>query len=223
MKIKELLLYSNSFSTQFDFYSKVLGLEILLKESNQFKVKIGSSVLCYVQKEKATPYHFAFNIYSNQEKQAMQWLKDKVSILKDNHQEIIDFSAWNAKAIYFYDPDKNIVEFIARKNLNQNSDNLFNSNGILEISEIGVATSNVEKQYHFLNQNIGLSKYSGDFERFCAIGSENGLFICIDKNKKDWFPNNDKAYSSDFMAKIEVNDIIFELEYSSNAFTLMNS
>jgi len=220
MKIKELLLYSNTLNTQFEFYSKVLGFEVIQKESEKFKVKIGGSILSFVQKEKATPYHLAFNIHSNQEDQALQWLKTKVSVLKGNHQEVIDFSAWNAKAIYFYDSDKNIVEFIARKNLNQNSEKTFGSHSILEISEIGVATSNVEKQYHFLNQNIGLTKYSGNFDRFCAVGSENGLFICIDKNKKDWFPNNDKAYSSDFMAKIEVNDAIFELKYGNDTFTL---
>ena len=43
-----------------------------------------------------------------------------------------------------------------------------------------------------------LEKYDGDFERFCAIGDDEGLLITINQKLKDWFPTDDKAYKSEF-------------------------
>jgi catechol-2,3-dioxygenase len=127
--------------------------------------------------------------------------------------EIQDFDTWNAKAVYFYDIDNNIVEFIARKNLNYKSTEKFNKNSLLEISEIGIPTTNIEKEFAFLNKKLGLSIYDGGFNDFCAIGTEKGLFICINKNVKGWYPVNDKAYSSDFELKVIIEKEKFNIAY----------
>jgi catechol-2,3-dioxygenase len=100
--------------------------------------------------------------------------------------------------MYFYDEDQNLVELIARKNIQNSSDKIFDSNSFLEISEIGLPTLDIEKQFNILNKLMGIEVFDGGFEHFCAIGDENGLFICINKEKKDWFPTNEEAYSSDF-------------------------
>lgn len=223
MKIKELILYTNNLEEQFDFYSRILGIEVVHKSSKKFSLNIGTSILSFVENENFTPYHFAFNIPSNKELEALDWLKSKVSILKDGNQELIDFTSWNAKAMYFYDSDKNIVEFIARKNLKKNSDKSFDSKSLLEISEIGTATQNLTEKHHYLTHHIGLSQYSGGPDRFCAIGSENGLFICIDKNQKDWYPNSDKAFSSDFNIIIEVEHKQMNIQFKNDIFTLLNT
>jgi hypothetical protein len=39
------------------------------------------------------------------------------------------------------------------------------------------------------------------------------LFICIDKNKKKWFPVDDVAFPSDFEADIEVNKHLLSCSY----------
>ncbi|MFT4696918.1 MAG: catechol-2,3-dioxygenase [Flavobacteriaceae bacterium] len=100
--------------------------------------------------------------------------------------------------MYFYDEDQNLVELIARKNIQNSSDKIFDSNSFLEISEIGLPTLDIEKQFNILNKLMGIEVFDGGFEHFCAIGDENGLFICINKEKKDWFPINEETYSSDF-------------------------
>ena len=116
MKIKELVLFTGNIDKQRDFYSGTLELkEIKSVSCDEVSYKIGDSVLKFIQKNQATPYHFAINIYSNKEQEALLWLKERVLILKDGEYEIQNFESWNAKAIYFYDEDKNIVEFIARK------------------------------------------------------------------------------------------------------------
>ncbi|MDC1221092.1 VOC family protein [Salibacteraceae bacterium] len=202
MHIKTLHIFSSNLEEQVAFYSNVLGLDMIQRNDHQVSLKIGKPTLCIEYKPKATPYHFAINIPSNKEDEALKWLESRVTILRDGENEIQDFDYWNAKAIYFYDKDQNIVEFIARKNLDNTTNSVFNVNQMLEISEIGLPTVDVEREFKILNQFTDIEIFDGGFERFCAIGDEHGLFICVNKNVKKWFPTDDEAYSSDF--KIEL-------------------
>ena len=221
MKIKELTLFTGNIEKQSEFYSKVLELEsIRTNSNNEISFKIGNSILKFISREGATPYHFAINIYSNQEQEALLWLKKRVAILMDGRNEIQNFESWNAKAIYFYDEDRNIVEFIARKNLRHNSKEEFNSKSLLEISEIGLATISIEETYRKLNNETGLYIYSGSFDEFCAIGDENGLIICVDQINKRWFPVYDKTFPSDFYAEIVERNKPFTISYKSNVLNI---
>ncbi len=214
MEIKELILFTNNINKQKNFYSKILELEEIKSFSNnEISFRIGDSVLKFIKRNQATPYHFAINICSNQEQEALFWLKERVSILKDRKEEIQNFESWNAKAVYFYDEDKNIVEFIARKNLSRNSNEAFSPESLLEISEIGLPTVNIEETYRKLNNQMELTIYSGSFDEFCAIGNEDGLIICIDQIKKKWFPIYDKAFPSDFDAEIVNENKTFIINY----------
>jgi len=205
MKIKELILFTNNLDQQIDFYSTILELPIVNSTPESTSIKIGESILTFQYKRNAVPYHFAFNIPSNKEKQALYWLKERVDVLTFDEKEIIDFSNWNAKAIYFYDFDKNIVEFISRKNLNINSDLKFSFKSILNISEMGLVTNEIKNTFNKLNKIENIQVYSGDFERFCALGDDEGLFILINNNLKKWFPSGDLIQQSDFKMKGDFN------------------
>lgn len=223
MQIKKLKIYTTRLSAQSRFYSEVLNLERMSQTENSVSFKIGRSILEIEEAPYSKSYHFAINIPSNQENEALYWLKSKVEILKDGKNEIQDFVAWNAKAMYFYDMDKNIVEFIARKNLKIQSKKAFDQNALLEISEIGMPTNDIEKEFKILNENFGLEIYSGGFDRFCAIGDEHGLFICVDKNTKEWFPTNDKAYPSYFEVLIDQNEKEYVIEYKNEKLNMMTN
>lgn len=203
MKIHELTIYTPNLKNQVQFYTETLGLTLLNEEEETATIAIGYSKLTFVERQDFTPYHFAINIPSYQEEEALKWLKERVTILKDNTYEIQDFDFWNAMAIYFYDADDNIVEFIARKNLDIQTERAFDQQNLIGISEIGVPVEDIEPTFNTLNQLTGIEVFDGGFERFCAIGCEKGLFICINKKAKDWFPTDDKAYSSEFKVAIE--------------------
>ncbi len=143
---------------------------------------------------------------------ALEWLKERVEIQKDVDAEIIDFPAWNAESIYFYDADKNILEFIARKNLDNGNPNSFTSNDLLEISEIGIATTDFKEKFDYLISDTGVAKFGGGKEVFCALGSET----------KDWFPTNDKAFAAEFIAKIELDEKLKIVEYKNETLSIGN-
>ena len=219
MKIKELTLYTNQIEAQKKFYEDLLGLEILTESDKEISFKLQNSILRFVKSKDFHPYHFAFTIPTNKVNESLQWLKERVAIIKDGDNEIVDFPAWNAESIYFYDADRNILEFIARKNLKNSALETFSSADILEISEIGLATEDFEGKFQTLTSIPGVEKFSGGKEVFSAIGSERGLFILIDKNRKDWFPSNDIAYASEFIARIETDKNTYRVKYQNETLT----
>jgi hypothetical protein len=89
------------------------------------------------------------------------------------------------------------------------------TNFILEISEIGIPVDNIQRAHKLLSLHGELDIYDGGFQRFCAIGDAHGLFICIDKNVKDWFPTHDIAFSSDFKLIFESKQQKYELLFLS--------
>ncbi|SNR63686.1 hypothetical protein SAMN06265371_107136 [Lutibacter agarilyticus] len=205
MKIKELILFTNKLDQQIDFYTTVLEFPVEISTPEYTSFKVGESILTFKYRKDVTPYHFALNIPSNKEKEALYWLKERVDILSFDNQEIIDFSNWNAKAIYFYDLDNNIVEFISRKNMNLDSEQKFSSKVVNNISEIGMYSNNIKNTFQKLNSLNKIEVYSGDMEQFCAVGDEKGLFIIANADLRKWFPTGDVIHQSDFIVKGDFN------------------
>ncbi len=203
MIFKEITIYTSRLESQKEFYCQKLGLRLTAENTSSFSVATGTSILNFCYRKFATAYHIAINIPSNKDMEAWDWLKSKVDLLQDEGNSLVNFPKWNATSLYFYDPDLNIIELICRKNLNSNSNKLFNERDFLHISEIGMPVQNIEPVYNMLNSQLDLEIFDGDSERFCAIGEETGLFIVINKKFKKWFPTNDTAYSSDFEAIVE--------------------
>lgn len=215
MNFKHIKLYSANLSAQKNFYIQLLGLELIAEGTNYFTIQVGQTALSFEAQEGAKPYHYAFNIPSNQGENAVNWLKERVSILDVEGEDLVDFYYWNAEAMYFYDEDKNIVEFIARKNLNIQHAGPFDSTQILEISELGIPTHSVEGIYQSIQHYFPVELYSGNLERFAALGDEHGLFIVINKEQKKWMPRNDEAYPAPFELTLTHRDVEWQLSYKN--------
>ena len=213
MKINELVIFTSQLEKQLHFYTQQLELPLLEQTSNLFKVAVGQTLLVFKQYSHTFHYHFAVNIPSNQDMEALVWLQDRVDVLSDHGSQLIDFKNWNAKSMYFYDADQNIVEFISRRNLGVENKDPFNYRGLLGISEIGVPVNDIRSTYEDLQELSEFKIFDGDFKRFCAVGDETGLFIIIDKNKKKWFPTNEVAHSANFELKFENRGQELELEF----------
>src|SRR5690606_16414580 len=138
MKVKELLLNTASLKKQKDFYKERLSFKLIYETPTKISFETGKSILSFIENKHYKPYHFAFNIPPFYENKALLWLKKRVKVIPFESNEIVDFSSWNARSIYFYDEDKNIVEFIARRNLRVNALENFSPEAILSISEVGI-------------------------------------------------------------------------------------
>jgi hypothetical protein len=206
MDIKKLVLYTSDLPRQLHFYKNTLRFPAIDIASNYFELDVGTSILRFeLRNSPHIPYHFAINIPSNKAVEALQWLRPLTPLINYNNTDLINFTNWNAQSIYFFDKEQNIVELIARSNLQKYSNLAFNGTELLGISEIGMAVESIETTYNTLNQIKQLPIYDGNFEKFCAAGDECGLFIIVDSRTKQWFPTDINAQPADFIIEGDYN------------------
>jgi catechol-2,3-dioxygenase len=212
MRIEVLELKAQDLVKQNHFYGNVLGLTTELSAAH-LKVILPQSVLIFEKSDRTTPYHFAFNICENQIHESCEWLKPRCEILPDEDGlEIVDFPHWNAEAVYFLDAESNILEFIARHDLNNKSEQPFSSKSVQSISEIGCCGGDIKNDYQLVSEALGLEKYSGDFERFCAVGDPEGLLIMVTANR-NWYPTQIPSQPSDFGVRLSHNGKSMHFNY----------
>jgi len=220
MFVHHLKLYTCYLDALRPFYSEKLGLHLEVDDPQQITLLAGHSRITFALSQNAPYYHFAFNIPSFQIAEALRWLEERLEPLSDEGQQIIDFSSWNAKAVYFKDPAGNIVEFIARKDLMLHSEGPFSIVDIEGVSEIGLPVEEVRSAYEQLHQKTGIEKYSGDYERFCATGDEQGLFIIVDQHNKTWYPTDKPAVPSPFELDFSQQGSKYHLSYDGKKIDL---
>ena len=206
MKIRELTIYTKDISKQCTFYRDVLGFQLLEETSDRCTIKMGYTLLHFELGTHVVPVHYAVNIPFQMVSQARDWLEMRVPILGFEENEIIDFHRWEALALYFYDADNNIVEFIGRKRVKvPEITHTFSVNNILGISEMAIVSNDLEAIYKAICEQKEIPIFDGSFDRFCALGNDEGLFILVNNEKKRWFPTNDEALQADFIIKGDFN------------------
>lgn len=194
MIIKGLELYTNKIRELKKFYTETLELELIIENANYFSVRCGETEFTF-RKSSGTNdpfYHFAFNIPENKLSEAKEWISSKLKLIKLNGEDEFDFRSWNAHSIYFYDPAGNILELIARHNLNNSSSADFSGKSILSVSEFGLPVRDVENAYNEIEGEFSIPIFSGDKTAFCAAGDNSGLFIIVNEGRK-WFPDCEDA------------------------------
>ena len=195
MHLREISLQTKNITALSDFYASVLGLPVF-EDSKRITVTAGSTTLHFDATIDSKPfYHFAFNIPSEKIEEAARWLQGKVELLWiDEYQsEIAEFSTWNARSVYFFDPAGNIVEFIARAELNDHPTEPFSAAQIRSVSEIGLVLpfEMFDQKVNDLMQRFQLKYFSKQppMKHFRAIGDDEGLFIVVPENR-NWYPTN---------------------------------
>ena len=214
MEIKEIEIQTDDLKRTENFYSNVLGFKLIKKEHNTISFLAGNSILTFIKSTNLNPnYHFAFNIPKNKLNEATTWFNSKVNLLLNDENEIItDFGDWNAKAIYFYDNNNNIVEFITRFDLTNETEKKFDTSSILSISEIGIVANDPMKlASQIMDKNhLNYFEKGKQSENFISIGDDNGLVIIV-KNDRKWYPTEQKAEQHVTKVKIISNGMTSEI------------
>jgi len=215
MEIERITIFSSQIEKQYQFYCNQLMFYCVEKNENYFCVKAGSSLL-QIQKSdwNITPcYHLALNIEPSLFLESFTYLQQKnISFLESENKVLIDFPDWNARSIYFKDAEGNILECIARYNLQHHQyDRLFSSEDIISISEIGVPVNDISKFLDTIKSNTSIEIWKSYGQWFFAAGDERGLLIIVPEKHK-WFPTNIEATQlpAEIYIKQAGTDFIYE-------------
>ena len=220
MKILEIEIQTDNIIETEAFYKETLGLKLFNKSKDSISFITGNSKLTFIKSQNIKPkYHFAFNIPNNKLGDAINWAETRIKLIENEENNVIaNFESWNANAIYFYDNNNNILEFIARHDLENATDRPFDTSIIESISEIGVVTEKPLEIAENLIETNDLYYFSKSTksETFVALGDDIGLFIIVDTNRK-WYPTEQKAEKHYSKVKIEINERIKELILNKKA------
>lgn len=215
MKILQVELLTDNINETGLFYTNAIGLQIISRNSSSITLATASTKLVFRASKNVKPvYHFAFDIPNNKLLEAFDWIEKKTKILEViTSDKIADFYNWNAKSFYFLDNNGNILEFIARYDLDNASDKIFDGSSVLSISEIGFVAKNVFQLSDKMCKDYGLSVFSKQpkLDKFIVLGTDTGLFI-LAKEDKDWYPTNIKAKSFWTKVVFKLNGEIKEIE-----------
>lgn len=194
MRIRQVILQTSKLEELADFYSNVLELPVRSTSIEEINIKIGSTELVFQQASTADPfYHFAINIPANKIEEARQWLipKEDLIWIDQYESDIAEFVNWHARSVYFFDPAGNILELIARADLDNKSDKPFSSSQMLSVSEVAlvVKESEMETTAEYLLKEYEFSYFDKQppLPQFKAVGDDEGLFIIVPE-KRNWFP-----------------------------------
>ena len=216
MKITYLELPTQDLILQRDFYSQVLELPITLS-AEKLEVQAGQTVLVFTRAETDFDgnYHFAFNIPENQFGAAKAWMSERIPLLRnESGQDEYDFTNWNAHAFYFRDAAGNILEFIARHDLKNATDGAFDSEQILNVSEIGLPAEDVIAFAKAICELLNVAVFRGKPDAsFTPIGDDSGLFI-IPVVGRLWLPTHSPGIPAKLLpvkVDVEVNGTAWEV------------
>ena len=191
------LLFGAPMTAMKAFYGKTLDLRLLDEKGDRFTVEAGESRITFISSTetvggKAPFYHFAFNIPENKILKALEWQKVRTPLLAIPERnraagyppEVVDYAHWNAHSIFFLDPAGNIVEYIARHDLNNDADGDFDPRDILYASEIAFVTDDVPATAGELRRAAGVGPYrGGGSDQFAALGDERGLLLVMKRGR----------------------------------------
>ena len=196
MEINRLILQTTALKDLTAFYATAIGLPAISKSDNEITISIGSTELVFKQVSAADPfYHIALNIPANKIEEAKKWLTNYVELIwiDQYKSDIADFVNWRAKSVYFFDPAGNIVELIARFDLDNKTEESFSASQFLSVSEVGlvVKDDDFNRSVSGLLEKYELSYFNKQppLPQFRAIGDDEGLFIVVPENR-NWFPTN---------------------------------
>ena len=130
---------------------------------------------------ETTPHHFAFHVAELEPWRARLELSEEY-----------DFSHWDgAHAVYFRDPEQNIVELLARPQPRPE----------LTLAEVGLPVEDVAAAVEALAE-LGIEPYDEWGETFAPLGDSDGLLIVV-RVGRGWFPVDVPAGSAPIVVTVE--------------------
>ncbi|MBG9587211.1 VOC family protein [Cytobacillus firmus] len=185
MRINEVDFQTYHLKEMRDFYNKTLLMPIVRESKYSFTVQAGQTLLSFHKINKKPFYHFAIKIESNSFHYMLKKIQNSSMLIPNlDGNTIIPSDFWKVNdRIYFYDPDKNIVEIISHKLTNISS-------MWVNVCEVGLPTGNVKDLSKYLT-SIKTNIKEGS-EQFQFYGDFDGIFVLVKEGRK-WYPTTRSA------------------------------
>lgn len=198
MNIKHVTMYASNFDATKQFYLAKLQFPLLSEETDCFTMNVGETAVTFIEAplNERPFYHFAFDIPSNQFKEAKEWTKEKVTLSQEQGEDEVYFEFINAKSIYFEDPAGNIVEFICRFSDAKLSTIPFNASSLQKVSEMSIVVKDKLKSASAFHE---VSIFERDHNEISAealtfMGArEDASYLLFVNEGRTWFFSNKKA------------------------------
>lgn len=185
----ELEMESGRLEQLHGFYSKTIGWETELSD-DELTVVTGRTKI-HFRKAKdpdSQPfYHIAWSISSGKFDQAKRWLQKRVALLKaeDGRDEIQ--MRGNRRGLYFEDPSHNVLELIARGNVNDDSNGPFKLADIKSVNHFGIVVDDVFQHIKQIQERVDLPNFGEPNAEFARIGNELRHLVLVPEGRL-WFP-----------------------------------
>ncbi len=179
------------------FYGGSLGLPLARYDECLLTIEIGETVLELAPSAGLPFYHFAFLVPGDRFEAALAWAQDRVGLLpvSETGEAVIDFTNWDAKAVYFHDPAGSIVELIAHRGVGEaGATGPFAPSELLGVSEIGLVCD-PPSLAEALERELGLEVWDGTVAgegRLAFVGAKaRTLILC--RAGRPWLPTGRPA------------------------------
>jgi hypothetical protein len=197
MRVLKLTLASADLRAQSAFWGGTLSLPVRSDGYDALEVRLRSSVIRF---ERASPgtdprYHFAINVPPFSIEQAAAWITERHQLLAfhgDPDEEegaTIVRTDRGASTLYFHDGTGNVAELISSPHIGGCLQQPFGADSLLEVAEIGIATTDVDGTRAAVQETFGTRVLWGGREGslLTAIGDDHGVVI-VAPIGRGWIP-----------------------------------
>ncbi len=185
------LLTSVSLDVMKEYYVNLLEMELISYSSRELTILAGQTPITFIKSDDAGDpwYHFAFNIPENKILKAREWQLKRTPLVptpknkidKGYPDDVRHFRNWNAHSVFFWDPAGNLLEYIARHDMDNAGSGPFTNKDILYVSEIAFVVDDQAAEARLLKKHLSLAPYPQSSNFWWSMGDESGLLLCIPK------------------------------------------
>lgn len=188
MQIESVVFQTNQIESMREFYGETLELPITSRDVDSFSVAAGSTTVTFERTNTANQnYHFALRVPNGQLIPAAHWLLERTELSEHpTGSKVVEFTQLNSESIYFVDPAGNLIEFVARSDLDDTVEGDFSPTYIRSMNEIGMPVNEVAPMISFLTDRIGIESLGDVDADIVSIGDLNGMIV-IAQAGTDWF------------------------------------
>lgn len=152
-------------------------------------VQLGETTLQFEAAEDAPPAHLAFRLLADAEA-AVDWLADRATVIPVEGTQSRWFEFLDATAIYFEDPEENILEGLC---YTDDSHPTGGSEAIVDgVTEVGLPAHEPLALVEWLKETVGLSAWGSPSETFAWVGDRHARFVVVPAGR-DWYPTDREA------------------------------